>query len=481
MLNRAIVLQVASKLCAAAGLQAVALQSRCKSRPTIMWRHTRLTLTSSFGMLLSFMVIAGLAGCLTSTAGAQETASPGDWSGWRGPLRDGVCTETGLLDTWNDTEPPLRWKVTGLGQGFSTVSLANGVIYTMGERDGKTWLIALDEHNGKKGWAASVGSGKPNSTPTVDLDRVFALGHAGDLVCVDAQNGEEVWRRNIAEEFGGNVVSDVGYSESVLVDGNRVLCTPGGGDAIVVALERTTGDVLWKASLHEAREELSAKGADGAGCSSIVLSEACGIRQYVQLVGRGLISVRADDGKLLWVYNRVANNLANISTPIVRGDYVFCSTAYSTGSALLRIVPDGKGLRANEEYFLGFREMQNHHGGLVLVDDHIYSGHGHNNGFPLCIEMKTGKVAWRPGRGPGTGSAAVLYADGHMYFRYENGVMALIQATPEQYILKGSFRIASDLGKSWPHPVVAGGMLYLRDEDALLCYDLRLPRVAARP
>ncbi len=445
----------------------------------MLW-HTYFRLRAVSGVLLTLMFVPVLVEHRTSTAASEDTSSPDGWPGWRGPLRDGVCTETGLLDKWDDEGPPLSWKVTGLGQGYSSVSVVRGVIYTMGEHDGKAKLLALDEHNGKERWSAPVGTGKPNSTPTVDRGQIFALGYKGDLVCVDAQNGDQVWYRNITEEFGGKLVSDIGYSESLLVDGNRVLCTPGGDDATIVALERTTGDVLWKASLNEAREELSAKGADGAGFSSIVLSEACGIRQYVQLVGRGVISVRADDGKLLWVYNRVANNLANISTPIIRGDYVFCSTAYSTGSALLKIVPDGTGLQATEEYFLDFRKMQNHHGGLVLVDDHIYSGHGHNNGFPLCIEMKTGKVAWRPGRGPGTGSAAILYADGHMYFRYENGVMALVQATPDKYVLKGTFKIDSDLGKSWPHPVVAGGMLYLRDEDALLCYDLRQPKASSR-
>ena len=431
-------------------------------------------------LLPTLMFGPELIGYRTSTAASEDTSSHDGWPGWRGPQRDGVCTETGLLDRWDEGGPPLKWKVTGLGQGYSTVSVVRGVIYTMGEHNGNASLLALDEHNGEQLWSAPVGSGKPNSTPTVDQNRVFALGYKGDLVCVDIRNGAEVWRRNIAEDFSGRLASDIGYSESLLVDETRVLCTPGGDDATIVALERTTGDVLWKASLNAVRAERIAKGADGAGFSSIVLSEACGIRQYIQLVGRGVISVRADDGKLLWVYNRVANNLANISTPVVRGDYVFCSTAYSTGSALLKVVRDGPGLQPIEEYFLDFRKMQNHHGGLVLVGDHIYSGHGHNNGFPLCLEMKTGKIAWRPGRGPGTGSAAVLCADGHMYFRYENGVMALIQATPDEYILKGVFKIDSDLGKSWAHPVVAGGMLYLRDEDTLLCYDVRQTKESLR-
>ena len=425
----------------------------------------------------SLVLMVILAGSPTADGDANNVSTGrSNWPEWRGPLRDGVSTETGLLQEWDKEGPPLLWKVTGLGPGLSTVSVAQGVIYTMGEREGKGWLLALDEEDGKPHWATAVGNGKPQSTPTVDRDRVFALGYAGDLVCLDTANGRELWRKNIAEEFGGKSDADIGYAESPLVDGNRVLCSPGANNAVVVALERNTANVLWKASLGDRNDDIAAKEWDGTSFSSIVVSEACGLRQYVQLTGWGLLSVRADDGKILWTYDRVANELANVSTPIVRGDYVFCSTAYNTGAVLLNLVPDGSGVKAKEVYFLDPKKMQNHHGGLVLVGNHVYCGHGHNNGFPLCVEMKTGQVAWRPGRGPGSGSAAVVYADGYLYFRYEDGVMALIQATPEAYVLKGTFKIASSLGKSWPHPVVAGGRLYLRDEDALLCYDVRADR-----
>jgi outer membrane protein assembly factor BamB len=194
----------------------------------------------------------------------------------------------------------------------------------------------------------------------------------------------------------------------------------------------------------------------------------------VQLVGRGLIGVSADNGQLLWRYDRIANSTANIPTPIVSGDYVFCSTGYGTGAALLRLSQAGGGVRAVEQYFLDAGTLQNHHGGMVLVDDHIYGGQGHNNGFPICVEMKTGRVKWGGNtRGPGTGSAAVLYADGNLYFRYQNGIMALIEATPERYNLKSSFRLASVRAESWPHPVIADGRLYLRDQEVLMCYDVK--------
>ena len=216
------------------------------------------------------------------------------------------------------------------------------------------------------------------------------------------------------------------------------------------------------------------RGKDGAAYSSIVISQAHGVKQYVQLVGKGIVSFAADDGRLLWNYNRIANVTANIPTPIVKDNFVFCSTGYGTGAALLEIKKDGTQLVAEEQYFLDAKQMQNHHGGMVLFGDHIYCGHGHNNGFPLCLELKSGKVVWGGDvRGPGSGSAAVLLADGHLYFRYEDGKMALIEANPSEYKLKGAFTLASKNGKSWPHPVIVDGLMYIRDHNTLLCYDVR--------
>jgi outer membrane protein assembly factor BamB len=194
----------------------------------------------------------------------------------------------------------------------------------------------------------------------------------------------------------------------------------------------------------------------------------------VQLGGRGLLGVRASDGKLLWSYNRVANDVANIPTPIVKDDLVFASTGYQAGSVLLRLAASAGGVEAREVYFLEARTLQNHHGGLVLVGDHVYGGHGHNRGFPIAVELATGKVAWGGDiRNAGSGSAAVTYADGHLYFRYQNGVVILIEATPQAYREKGSFTIPEVSQPSWPHPVVAGGRLYLREQDALYVYDVR--------
>jgi len=201
------------------------------------------------------------------------------------------------------------------------------------------------------------------------------------------------------------------------------------------------------------------------------------VRQYVQFVGRGVIGVETDSGRFLWGYNRIANRTANIATPIVDGDHVFASSGYGSGSVLLKLSGDGKNFAAEEVYFLEANTMQNHHGGLILHEGHVYTGTGHNKGFPLCVELATGKVAWGPERNGGRDSAALSYADGLLYFRYQNGLMVLVEATPEGYHELGSFLIPDVELQSWPHPTIIDGMLYLREQDNLFCYDLRAKAV----
>ena len=407
---------------------------------------------------------------------AQTAPRAADWPQWRGPNRDGLSRDTGLLSSWAPSGPPLAWKVSGLGAGFSSVAVAGGRIYTMGDRSGVQSLLALNQADGRPVWSARVGPtwddemGGPRGTPTVDGDAVYAIGTEGDLVCVEAATGKERWRKSLPRDFGGRMMSMWKFSESPLVDGDRVVFTPGGSSAYLVALDKRTGAEVWRTPAPPA----GPRGREGAGYSSVVVSTGAGVRQYVQLTGRGLVGVRASDGKLLWSYNRVANDVANIPTPIVKGDLVFASTGYQAGSVLLRLAPAAGGVEASEVYFLDARTLQNHHGGLVLVGDHVYGGHGHNRGFPIAVELATGKVAWGGDiRNAGSGSAAVSYADGHLYFRYQNGVVLLIEATPAAYREKGSFTIPDVDKPSWPHPVVAGGRLYLREQDTLYVYDVR--------
>ena len=406
----------------------------------------------------------------------QAAPSRGEWPGWRGPNRDGVAQETGLLPEWKAGGPPLAWKVSGTGTGFSSMAVSGGRIFTLGDRDGAQQVIALNESDGKLLWMARLGSpwsdemGGPRGTPTVSDELVYAVGPEGDVVAVEAATGKERWRKSLVRDFGGSMMSMWKFSESPLVDGDRLIVTPGARDAALVALDKKTGKEIWRAAIPD----LGPKGKDGAGYASVVISKAAGVKQYVQLLGRGLVGVRAEDGKFLWGQNNVANNVANISTPVVHANWVFASTGYQTGSAFVELSKAGDGIQAKEIYFLDPKTFQNHHGGFVLVGNQVYGGHGHGKGFPICVELTTGKVLWGGDiRNAGEGSAAVAYADGNLYFRYQNGVVILIRATPEGYQEKGSLKIPDVKNPSWSHPVIAGGRLYLREQDTLYAYDLK--------
>jgi outer membrane protein assembly factor BamB len=431
----------------------------------------RVSVEWTWGSVLG-LAVAGIA--VAALAGAD------DWPQWRGPNRDGRSPSEGLLQSWPDGGPPVAWRASGLGAGYSTVSVAGDRIFTMGDLEDGQHVLALSRDDGAHLWKRKIGPSwpeenfpGPRSTPTVDGERVYALGTDGDLVALDAASGEPVWHRNLKSDFGGAQMLAQGkvdwrFAESVLVDGDRLVVTPGASDATLVALNKHSGEELWRTAVPE----LGEAGGDGAGYSSAVVSEACGVRQYVQLLGRGVVGVEAETGRFLWGYNRVANKVANIPTPIVDGDRVFATSGYGTGAALLEIACEGDGVEAREVYFLPPETMQNHHGGVVLHDGYLYTGTGHNRGFPLAVELETGAVAWGPIRNAGKNSAAVAYADGHLYMRYQNGLMLLVEATPEEYREKGSFMIPDVVEESWAHPVVVDGRLYLREQGDLHCYDI---------
>lgn len=415
---------------------------------------------------VSFVALLGVVASM-----AAETDKKGtDWPQWRGPKRDAVSQDRGLLQKWEGEGPPLAWKASGLGGGLASVVISRGRIFTMGKRKGGEYVVALNAKDGTELWASPVnpkGGDDPSSTPTTDGERVYAVSPSGDFVCLAAADGKELWRKSFTKDFGGSIPGWK-YCESPLVDGDAVICTPGGKEATMVALNKKTGEVLWKCAIPGGA-------GDGYGYSSIMVSNAAGVKQYVQMLGAGTgcVGVAAKDGTFLWSYPRTANGTATIPTPIIDGDYVFCSSGYGTGSALLKLVRNGSGVKAEQQYFLEGNKLQNHHGGLIHVGDYVFGGHGHDNGLPICVEMKTGKIVWGGDkRGPGSGSAAVVYADGQLYFRYQNGLMALIGATKDGYQLNGTFKIPQVSGPSWSHPVVVGGRLYLREQDNLFVYEV---------
>ena len=401
------------------------------------------------------VVLAGVV--LLFACAGQVLAQPGaNWPQWRGPNRDGVSKETGLLKQWPAEGPPLVWKATGAGNGYSTVSIADGRLYTMGLRAEREFIIAFDIANGKEVWATPHGGAYrnnrgdgPRGTPTVDGNRVYALGGNGDLSVVDARTGKIVWTKNVLTEFGGSNIG-WGISESPLVIGNKVLVNAGGPNASIVALNKDNGSVIWKSQ------------SDEAGYSSAIPLQVNGGTQVVFFTAERALGLDINDGRLLWEYRSPSNRTANVATPIARGNRVFISSDYGTGGGLVEIKADGK---AQEIYFT--KDMRNHHSSSVLVGDYLY---GFSSSTLTAMRFDTGEIAWRD-RSVGKGS--LVYADGNLYCFSENGVVGLVEATPAGYREKGRFRIQQGSLPTWTHPVVVGGRLYLRDQDTIYAFDVK--------
>jgi outer membrane protein assembly factor BamB len=391
------------------------------------------------------------------------------WPQWRGPNRDGVSAEKGLLDQWMDA-PPLVWKAEGLGNGYAGAVVENGIVCTMGSRKGKATVVALRDKDGKELWRTEIGDSGDSAvgsmcTPTMDGERVYAVSGGGNLVCLKTATGERVWEKSYKQDYDGHT-QQFGYAESPLIDGDKLICSPGGAEAGVVALDKKTGKELWRCPLT-----FDGKKGVGASYASVVISHGAKVKQYVQLMKQGLVGIDARTGKQLWSYSRLGA-INSPSTCIIRDDYLFAPCGWYVGSALLKLVPAGDGgMEAKEVYLLGPQKLATNSGGAVLVGDYVYASHV-QTGMPQCIEFLTGKLMWEKDRGPGSGPAAVVYADGHLYFQYESGVVALVAATPEKYQLKGQFQ-SPDNSRSLAHPSISNGRLYLREQDALYCYDLR--------
>lgn len=398
-------------------------------------------------------------------AAPEFKPQPFDWPQWQGPDRTTISRETGLLKTWPKEGPPLAWKVSGMGGGYCTPSVAAGRIVGMSYRGDDEVVWALDETNGKELWQTRIAAANrrvgygdgSRCTPTVDGNVLYALGVSGDLVCLNVADGQEVWRKNLVKDFKGNVPG-WGYSESPLVDGEKLIATPGGKQATLVALNKKNGETIWQAQVPQ---------GDGAQYASVIAADVNGQRQYIQFLRGGVVGVAAADGKFLWRYNKPANGTANISTAIYFDQCVFGASGYGTGGGLVKLTPDGSMIKADEVYFT--KDMKNHHGGMVLLDGFLY---GANDGNELvCLEFKTGTVKWRE-RKPGKGSIA--FADGRLYYRNEGGSVVLVEAKSDGYVECGRFNQPERSKKpAWPHPVVANGKLYLLDQDTLFGYDVK--------
>ena len=391
-----------------------------------------------------------------------EAAQTG-WYQYGGPNRDNISTETGLLAQWPESGPQLKWTTSNLGEGYSSVALADdGKMYTMGNRGDQEMTICLDSATGKEIWATQTGKAYregqgngPRGTPTIDGDRVYVLGGNGDFSCLKRQTGAPLFSGNILQEFGArNIVW--GISESVFIDGDKAVFTPGGQGAAMVAINKLTGKLIWKAAVP---------GNPQTGYSSIIPVEVGGVRQYVNFVHTAVIGVDAQTGQFLWANESAANGTANCSSPISNGEYVFAASGYGTGGTLIQLTGGRGNISAQQVYHT--QDMKSHHGGMVLYEGHIYAT---DEQILKCLDFKTGEVKWQ-NRSVGKGS--VVFADGHVILRSENGPVAMFAATPDGYHEQGRFEPPRSDRPAWPHPVVASGCLFLRDQDRLFCYELK--------
>lgn len=414
---------------------------------------------SQLRLLVSMTLLASM---LVTVSAARAD----DWPQWRGTERTGVSGETGLLQQWPAAGPKLLWKATGLGIGYASPAVVGERAYLLGTKGDDEYVVAVDVKSGNKLWAQKIGLiGEnrgpnypgPRSTPTVDKDLLYALGSDGDLACLRTDTGKLVWTKNLEKEFEGNR-GTWAYCESVLLDGDRLICTPGGPQATLLALDKKTGAVIWKTPITN--------GGNQAGYASMIKIEAGGKYRYVQFLGSGVVAVDAADGKFLWRYT---GNVGGVSanTVLFHGGCILASSSGLDGSG-------GDALLKLDEGKPGFKEVYNlrtivaFHGGLVRSGDLVF---GTGKVGLVCMDFKTGKKKWAD---RSIGSAALIAADGHLYLRASSGEVALVQIDADKYIEKGRFKQPErSKYNAFAHPVVANGRLYLRDADKLFCFDVK--------
>jgi outer membrane protein assembly factor BamB len=421
-------------------------------------------------------ILPAAAVLISGIALAATSASAADWPTFRGPDRTGIAPDTDLLESWPEGGPPLVWQTAGAGRGYASPAIADDRIFTLGDglstaEDADEYLSCFDRTSGKQLWKTKTGAawtdGQPTwqssrSTPTVDGDRVYVLSPFGVLLACSVADGRELFRVDLKNDLGGTKGDSWGYSESVTIDGDTLVCTPGGEKATLAAVDKRTGKLLWSCSVP---------GDRGAGHSSVVIATVGGKRIYVQTTAGGAFGIDAATGKLLWTYP-IDRTTAVIPTPIVRDDLVFFAAGYKRGGALLRQVPGADASVTVKEIYPLNTDLANKHGGIVLVGDHLY-GDSDDKGIPFCAELMTGTLAWKQ-RGSGKNSASVLAADGHLYIRYSDGTLSLVKADPAAYTEVSSFQVPGSGDRpSWAHAVIVDGRLYLREGDAILCYDIK--------
>ncbi|MHC4406377.1 MAG: outer membrane protein assembly factor BamB family protein [Planctomycetota bacterium] len=406
-----------------------------------------------------------------AVAGDSKTESAktvGNWPQWRGPNRDNVSGDTDLLKEWPTNGPPLLWRVEGLGEGIASVSIAGGRVFTLGYRDELEYVTAVSAETGEQLWMTPIGPAVAESrlmrwlgqrTPTVDGERLYAVRSDGGLVCLHVEDGCELWRKSYAKDFGTKRPA-WGICDYPLVDGDKLICSPGGSEATIVALNKENGEVIWKTSVGD---------KEPSSYVATVVTEGGGIRQYVTFLRKGLVSVAASDGRLLWRYEKLTA-IANSVTPIVRGDSILSYNGYGSGRALLKLVADGDDVKLQEEYVhSGY--LDPFQDSTLWVGDYVHTFR--QRGILDRYDARTGESMTLAKR-IGGGISSMTFADGHLFLRNSEGLVSLIEATGDDYVEKSRFTIPDhERAMGATNPVVTGGRLWLRDDNHLFCYDVR--------
>jgi len=395
-----------------------------------------------------------------------------DFPGWRGTNNDGVVKDASINLDWSEKKPALAWTFRQAGLGYSSPSIVGTTLYCQGAMDEKGFAFALDTKTGNLKWKQELGSeivedreNAPRGTITVDGDKLYLIRGIGQIHCLSAVDGKEIWKKDLVKDFGGKIMSRWGYSESPLVDGNLVICTPGGSRGTLVALDKNTGATVWvsKEWTHE------------AGYSSPIVAEVNGVRQYIQQAAKGVAGVSEKDGKLLWKVEIDGYKTAVVPTPVYQDNVVYVASGYNAGCTAIRLTKTGDTFKAETIY--ANKNMVNHHGGVVLVDGHIY-GYSDPSGW-VCQNLKTGETIWKE-KIKEVGKGAVLAVNDRLLLLDERtGLVTVVAASPDGWkefgrmVIPGRTEMETKDNMIWVHPVVANGKLYIRDHDLLFCFDLK--------
>ena len=410
---------------------------------------------------------------LCCSSGSLSYVQGQDWSQWRGANMDGIYKESGLNLDWSQKKPSITWTFRQAGAGYASPMIVGTTLYCMGAADGSDFAFALNTQNGSLKWKQTLGKefvenrgNGPRGSITVDGDKLYLVRGDGQIHCLAAADGRMIWQKDFKDDFGGSIMSNWGYSESPLVDGDLVICTPGGDGGTLVALNKNTGATVWRTK----------EWTDQAGYSSPIVAEVHGVRQYIQQSSRGVAGVSAKDGKLLWKVEVPGYRTAVIPSPVYHNNTVYVTSGYQAGCTYIRL-SKGAGDSFTTETVYANRNMSNQHGGVVLMNGHIY---GYSDTPPswVCQNLETGEIVWSD-RQSGVGKGTVLAVNDRLILLTERGTVAVVSATPDGWKEFGRMefpersKVPSQDNATWTHVVVSHGKLYLRDHDLLFCYDLK--------